>query len=156
MSKRLYPYVIFLPKEKKEKVLKVIFESEVPIEILKYALRQGALKRIYQKDLIANLGRSNKTIISHLKSLVKLQILDAHMEKAERAGRTVWVKYYTLTDLGRWFALLLVEEENLTNEEKMRIVRNALRSYTRWIRELSEKLEMPREELARIFEEEMK
>jgi hypothetical protein len=156
MSERLYPYIIFLPSEKKEKVLKAIFESKIPVEILKYALRLGVTEKIYQKDLIATLGHSNKTIIDYLKSLTNLRILDEHMEKAESAGRTVWVKHYMLTDLGRWFALLLVEEESLTREEKMEIVRNAFRSYTRWVRELSEKLGIPREELSRVFEEEMK
>jgi hypothetical protein len=156
MSERLYPYIIFLPSEKKEKVLKAIFESKIPVEILKYALRLGVTEKIYQKDLIATLGHSNKTIIGYLKSLTNLKILDEHMEKAENAGRTVWVKHYVLTDLGRWFALLLVEEESLTREEKMEIVRTAFRSYTKWVRELSEKLGITREELSRVFEEEMK
>jgi hypothetical protein len=155
MSERLYPYVLFLPREKKEKVLKAIFESEVPVDILKYALKIGVTEKIFQKDLIATLGHSNKTIIYYLKSLTDLKITDEHMEKAESAGRTVWVKHYTLTDLGRWFALLLVEEESLTNEEKMEIVRNALRSYARWVRELSEKLGMSREEISSIFKGEM-
>jgi len=156
MSKRLYPYVIFLPKETKQRVLEAIFGSQVPVDILKFSIRQGVSKKIYQKDLIATLGYSNKTVIDHLRNLTELQILDEYMEKAESAGRTVWVKHYMLTDLGRWFALLLVDEESLTNEEKTEIIRNALRSYTRWVRELSKKLGMPREELSRIFEEEMK
>ena len=156
MGERLYPYVIFLPRGRKEKVFEAIFESEVPVDILKYALKKGVSEKIFQKDLIATLGYSNKTVIDHLKSLTDLKILDEHMEKAEASGRTVWVKYYTLTDLGRWFALLLVEEESMTDQEKINIVTTAFRFYTRWVKELSGKLGMQEEELSRIFNDEMK
>jgi predicted transcriptional regulator len=156
MSERLYPYMIFLPRGKKEKVFMAIFESEVPVDILRYALRQGVSEKIFQKELIATLGHSNKTVIDHLKSLADLKILDEHMEKTEAAGRTVWVKYYTLTNLGRWFALLLVEEEKLSDQEKISIVRTAFRFYTRWVKELSAKLGMRKEEISEIFNEEMK
>lgn len=156
MSERLYPYVIFLPKGKKEKVLGAIFESEVPVDILKYALRQGVSEKVFQKDLIATLGHSNKTVIDHLKSLTDLKVLDEHMEKAKATGRIVWVKYYTLTDLGRWFALLLVKEEKMSDQEKKDIIRTAFRFYTRWVKELSGKLGMRKEELQEIFTEEMK
>ena len=156
MKERLYPYVIFLPNERKQKVLEAIFGSEVPVNILRFALTQGVSKNVYQKDLIANLGYSNKTIIDHLKTLTDHGIFNEHMEKAESGGRIVWLKLYTLTDLGRWFALLLVEEETLSKEEKVSIVCNAFQSYTKWIRELSRKLGMRKEDLLRIFEEEMK
>ncbi len=156
MSERLYPYIIFLPRGRKEKVFEAIFDSEVPINILKYALKQGVSEKIFQKELIAALGYSNKTVIGHLKSLTEMRILDDHMQKSEASGRTVWVKYYTLTDLGRWFALLLVEEEKMSDQEKISIIRNAFRFYTRWVRELSEKLGMRKEELQEIFSEETK
>jgi len=156
MDERLYPYVIFLPKDRKEKVLEAIFGSNVPIDVLKFSLNQGITHRIYQRDLISKLGYSNKTIIEHLKALTELGILAEHMEKVDSACRTVWLKSYTLTDLGKWFALLLVGEESLSSEEKADIVRNAFRSYTKWIRELSEKLGLRREDLSRIFEEEMR
>jgi predicted transcriptional regulator len=154
MSGRLYPYVIFLPRDRKMRVLEAVFGSEVPVEILRFAIRRGIHEKIYQKELISSLNYSNKTIIDHLKALTELTILDEHVEKSESLGRTVWVKYYTLTDLGRWFALLLVEEESLSNEEKREIIVSAFRSYTRWVIELSERLGVGREELSRIFDEE--
>lgn len=156
MDERLYPYVIFLPKDRKEKVLEAIFGSNVPIDVLKFSLSQGTGQKIYQRDLISKLGYSNKTIIEHLKALTQLEILAEQMEKVDGAGRTVWLKSYTLTDLGKWFALLLVGEESLSSEEKADIVRNAFRSYTKWIMELSEKLGMRKEDLSKIFEEEMR
>jgi len=156
MKERLYPYVIFLPKDRKQRVLREIFGSTVPIDILKFSLKQGISEKIYQKNLVESLSYSNKTLIERLKTLTELEILEEHMEKVVSAGRTVWLKYYTLSDLGRWFALLLVEEESLTKEQKIEIIRNAFRSYTKWIRELSEKLAISREDLSKIFEEEMR
>ena len=155
MRDRLYPYVIFLPRSSKHKVLRAIFGSSVPVDILKFALKQGVYEKIYQKDLIKKLGYSNKTIIEHLKALTKMGVLNERMEKTEVSGRTVWLKIYTLSDLGRWFALLLVEEENLSREDKIKIVYNVFRSYIRWIKDLSEKLGIDKSELLKIFEEEM-
>lgn len=155
MGERLYPYVIFLPRDRKRRVLEAVFGSEVPIEILRFAIRRGVFEKIYQKELISTLGYSNKTIIDHLKALTGLKILDEHVEKSESSGRIVWVKYYTLTDLGRWFALLLIEEEALSDEEKREIIRNAFRSYTRWVLGISKRLGMGWEEFSRIFDEEV-
>jgi len=155
MSERLYPYLIFLPKGKKEKFFEAVFESKVPVDILKYALKQGVSEKVMQKNLIATLGYSNKTIINHLKSLTNLKILDEYMEKKRINGRAVWVKYYTLTDLGKWFALILVEEEKISDLEKIDIVKTAFRFYVRWVKELSGKLGMRKEEISKIFSEEM-
>jgi hypothetical protein len=148
--------VIFLPKDRKQRVLRAIFGSMVPIDVLRFSLKQGTSEKIYQKDLIENLSYSNKTLIEHLKTLTELGILEEHMEKMESDGHTVWLKYYVLSDLGRWFALLIVEEESLSREEKIQIVKNAFRSYAKWIRELSEKLGISGEDFLRIFEEEVK
>ncbi|MBS7641283.1 MAG: ArsR family transcriptional regulator [Candidatus Bathyarchaeia archaeon] len=155
MPTRIYPYVIFLPKSSKYDVLRAVFGSLVPIDILKFALKRGFSEKIYQKDLIENLGYSNKTIIEHLKALVDLGILNEEMEKREVSGRTTWLKTYTLTDLGKWFALLLVEEENLPRESKVEIACNVFRSYIKWINKLAENLGIDKKELYKIFEEEM-
>lgn len=155
MAAKIHPYIIFLPKGSKHEVLKAIFGSQVSVDILRFALKRGVSEKIYQKDLIKSLGYSNKTIIECLKALTELGILDEHMEKAAVSGRTVWLKSYTLTELGRWFALLLVEEENLPKEDKVRILYSAFRSYMRWIKEFTEKIGASKEDLLKIFEEEM-
>lgn len=156
MSAKIYPYVIFLPKSSKYDVLRAVFGSSVPVDILKFALRRGVSEKIYQKDLIENLGYSNKTLIEHLKALVDLGILYEHMEKGDAHGRSVWLKAYTLTDLGKWFALLLIEEENLPRENKIEIAYNVFRSYVRWIRKLTENLGIDKNYFFKILEEEMK
>lgn len=155
MRKHIYPYVIFLPRGSKYEVLKAVFGSSVPVDVLRFALKRGVSEKIYQRELIKNLEYSNKTIIEHLKTLTELGILDEHMEKDVVSGRAVWLKSYTLTELGRWFALLLAEEENLSREDKIKILQSVFRSYMRWMRELTERIGANKEDLLKIFEEEM-
>ncbi len=155
MSEQVHPYIIFLPPKMKRKVLKAIFGSSVPIDILNSSINQGISKKIYQKDLIESLSYSNKTLIEHLKSLTDLGILEESMEKRESAGRTVWVKSYVLSDLGKWFALLIAKEEVLSRNEKVEIVRSVFRSYVRWARELTEKLDVDKAVLEEIFKKEI-
>ncbi|MEM2103561.1 MAG: hypothetical protein QW717_01555 [Candidatus Bathyarchaeia archaeon] len=150
------PYVVFLPAEQKDKILSAIFGSKASLEILKYLLKHGISNKIYQKDLVEKLAYSNKTIIENLKSLVKLGVLKEYMEKAERDGRTVWVKAYQLSDIGKWFALLIAEEKELTDREKAEILQNVFRIYARWVKNLSEKLHIGKEMFQNIFKEEMK
>ena len=156
MSEKLYPYVIFLPAKKKQNILRTIFRSKVPIDILECFIKKGISQKIYQKNLIDTFSYSNKTVIERLKDLTNLRILREGMEKTESDGRTVWVKHYILTDLGKWFALLLAKEDALSREEKVEIIQGALRSYVKWLRELSEKLEVKKEILEEIFREEMR
>ena len=64
-KEEIYPYIVFLPPEKKYWVLKTVFGSKIPIDILKFSIKQGISKKIYQKDLVRTLPYSNKTIIQH-------------------------------------------------------------------------------------------
>lgn len=156
MSEKLYPYIIFLPAKKKQNILRAIFRSKVPIDILECFINKGISQKIYQKNLIDKFSYSNKTVIERLKDLTNLGILTEGMEKTESAGRTVWVKHYVLTDLGKWFALLLAKEDALSQKEKGEIIQSALRSYVRWLKELSKKLDVKKEVLEEIFRDEMK
>lgn len=155
LSENLHPYVVILPSEQKSKILSAIFGSKAAVNILQYSLDQGISNKIYQKDLVEKLAYSNKTIIENLKSLTKLGILNECMEKTEKQGRIVWVKAYQLTDLGRWFALLLAREKDLSYEEKAEILQNIFRIYIRWVKGLSEKLHVDKKKLEEIFKEEM-
>ena len=156
MSEKLYPYIIFLPAKRKQNILRAIFRSAVPIDILECFINEGISQKIYQKNLIDNFSYSNKTVIERLKDLTNLGILEEGMEKTESAGRTVWVKHYVLTDLGKWFALLLAKEDALSQNEKVEIVQSVLRSYVKWLKELSEKLSVKKEVLEEIFKDAMK
>lgn len=155
VAEPLYPYVIFLPKSRKKKVLRAVFGSKIPLDILMFSLKKGITERIYQRDLIKNLSYSNKTIIERLKTLTELGIVEEHMEKTPIKGRMIWLKYYLLSDLGRWFAILLIEEKDLSREEKVRIITNAFSSYLRWIKKLADNLEIRKDDLIRTFTKEM-
>lgn len=150
------PYVVFLPAENKSKILSSIFGSKAAVAILKFSLAKGTANKIYQKDLVKNLTYSNKTVIETTKLLTGLEVLRESMEKTERSGRTVWVKAYQLSDIGKWFALLLAEEKDLPLEEKREILENIFRRYVKWMKRFSLSLHVDEKALRRIFEEEMK
>jgi len=156
MNQKFHPYVVFLPSKQKHKTLRIIFGSQAAVDILKFSIRKGVSNKIYQKDLVEKLPYSNKTIIEHLKSLTKLGVLEEDMEKIEKKGRIVWVKAYQLSDIGKWFALLLAEEKDLSRKEKVEILQNIFKAYIKWVKNLSEKLHVNKKTLEKIFTEEMK
>ncbi|MDI6904435.1 MAG: hypothetical protein QMD13_02940 [Candidatus Bathyarchaeia archaeon] len=156
LNKDLHPYVVFLPSEQKNKILSAIFGSKAAVDILKFSLSQGISNEIYQKDLVRKLAYSNKTIIENLKSLTRLGVLGESMEKIEKEGRIVWVKAYQLSDIGKWFSLLLAEEKDLSRREKAEILQNIFKAYIKWVKALSEKLHANKKTLEKIFMEEMK
>jgi predicted ArsR family transcriptional regulator len=155
LSVKLHPYVVFLPAEQKDKILSAIFGSKAGVDVLRFSLKQGISKNIYQKDLVRKLNYSNKTIIENLKALTKLGVLTESMEKNEKEGRTIWVKTYQLTDLGRWFALLLAEEKELTEKEKSEILQSLFRTYVNLVKDLAEELNINKKTLEEIFQQEM-
>lgn len=155
VSEKLHPYVVFLPSEQKIRVLSAIFGSKAAVDILKFSLKEGISNKVYQRDLVKKLTYSNKTVIGNLKSLTKLGILTERMEKTEKANRITWVKAYELSSAGKWFALLLAEEKELSNQEKVDIFQSLFRAYLRWAKNLSQKLSMDTKTLQEIFTEEM-
>ena len=46
LNEKLRPYVVFLPLEKKDKILSAIFGSKAGVDILRYSLKQGISKDI--------------------------------------------------------------------------------------------------------------
>ena len=96
--------------------------SKAGVDVLRFTLKQGISKNLYQKDLVKTLNYSNKTIIENLKTLTTLGVLNESMEKNDKEGRIIWIKAYQLTNLGKWFALLMAEEKELTEIEKAEIL----------------------------------
>jgi hypothetical protein len=156
LNVNLHPYVVFLPTEQKTKILSAIFGSKAAVDILRFSLSQSISNKIYQKDLMRELRYSNKTIIGNLKSLTNIGVLMENMEKMEKEGRIVWVKAYQLSDTGKWFALLLAEEKDLSQREKAEILQSIFKTYIKWVKDLSEKLHVNKKMLEKIFMEEMK
>ena len=156
MAENLHPYVVFLPTEEKDKILSAIFGSKAAVDLLRFSLKQGVSKSIYQRDLFKKLNFSNKTIIENLKSLTKLGVLNEEMEKNDREGRIIWIKAYQLTDAGKWFALLLAEEKELTGSEKAEILQSLFRTYVKMTKGVAEEIGINKKMLEEIFKEEMK
>ena len=155
MTEKLHPYVVFLPSEKKDKILSAIFGSKAGVDVLRFSLKQGIALNLYQKDLVKQLNYSNKTIIENLKTLTKLGVLTEHMEKTEKDRRIIWVKAYQLTDLGKWFALLLAEEKELTEEEKSEILQSLFRTYVKLVKDLADEIGIDKKKLQDTFNQEM-
>jgi len=155
MAEDLHPYVVFLPSEQKIRILGAIFGSKAAVDILQFSLRQGIAAKIYQKDLVKKLDYSNKTVIGNLKSLTKLGVLKEDMEKIKQNERIVWVKAYELSEAGRWFALLLAKEKDLSDREKAEILQSLFRAYVRWVKNLSGSLHVDKKVLEKAFKEEM-
>jgi len=146
-----HPYVVFLPSEQKTRILSAIFGSKASVDVLKFSLNQGISVKIYQKDMVKRLSYSNKTVIENLKSLTKMGVLKEEMEKGEKNGRTVWVKSYQLSDSGKWFALLLAEDKDLSRTEKAKILQTLFKSYVEWVKKLSKKLQISKKTLEDTF-----
>jgi hypothetical protein len=155
MSEKLHPYVVFLPIDKKDKILSAIFGSKAGVDLLRFSLKQGIAKSLYQKDLVAKLNYSNKTVIENLKTLTALGVLSESMEKNEKDGRITWIKTYQLTNLGKWFALLLAEEKELTETEKAEILQSLFRTYVKQTKKLAEEIGISKKSLEEIFREEI-
>jgi predicted ArsR family transcriptional regulator len=155
MVEKLHPYVVFLPVDKKDKILSAIFGSKAGVDLLRFSLKQGIAKSLYQKDLVAKLNYSNKTVIENLKTLTALGVLSESMEKNEKDGRITWIKTYQLTNLGKWFALLLAEEKELTETEKAEILQSLFRTYVKQTKKLAEEIGISKKSLEEIFREEI-
>jgi len=88
--------------------------------------------------------------------MTALGVLNESMEKKENEGRIIWIKAYQLTTLGRWFALLLAEEEELNEGEKTEILQSLFRTYVKQTKRLAEELGINKKMLEETFKEEMK
>ena len=96
----IWPYLIFLPAEPEnlKKFLTKVLGSHISIHILE-KINEGT---VCQKDIIQQLNYSNKTIISHLKNLVELNVIKEDFQ-TERGRRIIC---YKPTSIGRWILLM--------------------------------------------------
>jgi len=134
----LWPYVLPLPKKPFDqyRVLLSAFSSELSLEILK---QTSSGNRVLQGELIRRLPYSGKTVLGCLSKLVSSGVLESGMEKRKLRNKTVWVKWYTPTTLGRWFALLL-SPRKVTAPEARELLGQIFGQYSRNIAKLSSRL----------------
>jgi ribokinase len=104
-NERVWPYVLPFPLDSEKRgLIWSILQSRVGLKIIE---RISVNKRTYQHDLIEKLPYSNKSIIKYLKKMVKGEVLEQGMETSKEKGRTVWIKWYKPTSLGKWLTLFL-------------------------------------------------
>lgn len=134
--KELWPYVVPFPLDAQAReAVWSILSSRVGMAILR-ALRLG--EKNYQKDLLTCLPFSNKSVISYLKKMVKAGILQEGEDKVRvRLGRVIRVKWYVLTEFGKWLALFLKDPEQISREEAEEAIRELLRAYVSRVYEVS-------------------
>jgi len=134
----LWPYVLPLPKKPFDqyRVLLSAFSSELSLEILK---QTSSGKRVFQSELVRRLPYSGKTVLGCLGKLVSSGVLESGMEKKKLRNKTVWVKWYAPTTLGRWFALLL-SPRKVTAIEARELLSQIFGQYSKNIAKLSSQL----------------
>ncbi|MCK4432431.1 MAG: hypothetical protein KAV48_00695 [Methanomicrobia archaeon] len=146
MKEEHVPYIIFLPPRHNDQIvlLTSVFGSKIKLEILnEFCFKE----EIYQKDLIEKFPYSNKTLITHLKELVTLKILNEKMVKKE--GK--WLKMFNVNDSMRWLVLLLRDPDTIPREEMKKIITRFLNDYVKSILKISEHYGMDKKEIQRFL-----
>lgn len=131
VMEKLWPYILPLPTKSAQqyKVLLSIFKYKASPQILKSI---SVDKPTYQKDLIKKLRPySNKTIIQNLNTLVAAGILEEGMEKVVAKGKSIWVKWYKPTSLGKWLVLFLIPLKQIPRKEIEKTLKELFEFYVR-------------------------
>lgn len=147
----IWPYILPLPTDRADqrKFLLSVFGSDTAIDILKNVSLEG---KVYQRDLIKNLDYSNKTIIKHLKTLVSFGVLEEGMEKVLEEGKTLWLKWYTSTNLGKWLVLLFTPPEKVDAKLVERILEELFELYVKNAVRMCENYDLDQRVLRKVFE----
>ena len=132
---RLWSYILPLPVESVDqlKVLLSVFSSEITIGILRNIKLSG---KTYQKELLRSLPHSSRTVIGKLKQLVSAGVLREGVERKKIGRKTVWVKWYTPTFIGKWIITLLTPPEEVDPLRFAEISKELFKMYARSLAEL--------------------
>jgi len=153
-SLEIWPYILPLPSDRADqrRFLLSVFGSDTAIDILRNVSLE---EKVYQRDLIKGLNYSNKTIIKNLKTLVSYGVLEEGMEKTSERGKTLWLKWYKSTSLGRWLVLLLVPPEKVDAKLVEKIMEELFELYVKNAVRLCKAYGISPRLLVRIFEKSM-
>lgn len=152
---KLWPYLLLLPTELKEQETLFIsaFGSKIPIKILRLFSKR---KKISQSEIITRLKEhSNKSVITHLQNMVKIEVLGEEMERVEREKKAVWLKYYQPTVMGEYLTLLLSRKSE--ESEKMReIIKELFKIYAEKVVSLGQSYGVTPSEFEDIMKQSLK
>jgi len=151
-SLEFVPYILPLPKNRdnQRRFYRWVFGSNTALDILRAASLE---RKIYQRDLIKNLKYSNKTIIETLKKLVSLKVLQEGMEKVLSKDKTVWVKWYSPTNIGRWIVLLFLPLKQVKSELVEETLKQLFEFYIRNAIQLCDTYNLDTKILRAVFED---
>jgi len=152
-SVEYWPFIILLPYKSvlQYRTLTSIFSSEVALDILKSINLDG---KTYQRDLVKKLSHhSNKSIIKYLKIFVELEILEEGVEKVVVDGKSMWIKWYKPTFLGKWFILLIKPKEMFSPMDIKNALEDLLKLYAKSIVKLCSTFNLDLEYFRKVFNE---
>lgn len=146
------PYILPLPRNRDDqrKFYRWVFGSDTALDILRAASLEG---KIFQRDLITSLEYSNKTIIETLKKLVSLNVLQEGMEKTLSKGKSVWLKWYAPTSIGKWIVLLFLPPKEVNPKLVKETLKKLFELYIRNALQLCETYNLDTKILRTVFEE---
>jgi len=136
-EERVWPYVLPFPIDAKQRrLIWNILQSRVGMSILTRLSLEG---RTYQRELIRQTSYSNKSIIQYLKKMVSAGILEEGMEQVVAQMKRIWVKWYTPTQLGKWFILFLKNPDEIPSDMARKTIEELFQLYSSSIVEVCEK-----------------
>jgi len=139
-DERIWPYVLPFPLDSdKRGLIWSVLQSRVGLKILAQVIVD---KRTYHHDLIEKLPYSNKSIIKYLKKMVKAGVLEQGMEATVEKGRTVWIKWYKPTSLGKWLVLFLKSPSEVSLDLTKTVIEELFHLYASSIVEVCQKYAM--------------
>ncbi|UCE95925.1 MAG: carbohydrate kinase family protein [Candidatus Bathyarchaeota archaeon] len=139
-NERVWPYILPFPLDlKKRGLLWSILQSRIGLKILG---KLNVDKRTYQHELVKELPYSNKSIIGYLKKMVNAAVLSQGMEAITEKGRTVWIKWFEPTRLGKWLILFLKTPDEISLDLAKAVIEELFHLYASSIVEACQKYDM--------------
>ena len=127
-EKRVWPYVLPFPVDvKQRRLIWRILQSKVGTGILS---KLKVEEPTYQKELMGKLPYSNKSIIEYLKLMASAGILEQGMKRVKAERKTVWIKFYKPTRLGKWLILFLKSPEEVSKETVKETIEELFQIYS--------------------------
>jgi len=150
-EKRVWPYVLPFPVDvKQRRLIWRILQSKVGTGILS---KLKVEKPTYQKELIGKLPYSNKSIIEYLKRMTSAGILEQGMKRVKTKRKTVWVKFYKPSRLGKWLILFLKSPEEVSKETAKETIEELFQIYSANIVEVCQKYGLDIEYFHQVLDE---
>jgi len=147
----IWPYVLPFPLDVgKRGLVWSVLQSRVGMSILK---GMHVDERTYQHDLIRGTPYSNKSVINYLKRMVSAGILEQGMERSSIQGKTVWVKWYLPTQLGKWFILFLKHPGEVPPNLARKTIQELFQVYSSAIVEVCEKYGLSIDSFHQVLDE---